>query len=161
IESNNVYATYEGVTSNTIKFASVDVVPTGFTQKVLVEDYTGTWCMYCPKMSLILDYFTEYSENIIPVAIHSAEGSAMNDPWAYEHVETMASSNNYNAIGFPKGKINRIHAVNQLPYTCPISNQALYTAQLDSYLNQAAPLGLAINSTLNGTNLNIQVKVGF
>lgn len=160
-ENNEVYATYEGLTTTVATFTSTDVVPSAYTQKVLVEDYTGTWCIYCPRMSLILDYFTAYSDKIIPIAIHCGGGSGMNDPWIYEYWETMTNSNNYNAIGLPKGKINRIHAVNQLPYTCPISNQALYTAQLDQYLNQSAPLGLAINSTLNGNSLSIQVKVGF
>lgn len=160
--SNEVYATYNGINSNVAVFASTDdVIPSEYTQKVLVEDYTGTWCIYCPRMALILDYFTAYSDKIIPIAIHCGGGSGMNDPWIYEYWETMTSSNNYNAIGLPKGKINRINPVNQLPYTCPVSNQALYTAQLDQYLNQSAPLGLAINSTLNGNNLTIQVKVGF
>lgn len=162
--ANEVYATYNGMTSNTATFTSVEpgTGNTSFTQKVLVEDYTGTWCLYCPKMSLILDYFTQYSDRVIPMAIH-CEGpqGGMNDPWVYEYSEVMASTTNYNAIGLPKGKINRIYNVNQLPYTCPKSDASLYTEQLDQYLNQTAPLGLSINSTLNGNNLNIQVKVGF
>lgn len=160
-EANEVYATYNGLTSNTLTFASTEVTPGAYTQKVLVEDYTGTWCIYCPRMARIMDYFTAYSDRIVPVAIHCGGGSGMNDPWIYEHWETMTNINNYNAIGLPKGKINRIYNVNQLPYPCPNSNTAQYTTQLDQYLNQSASLGLAINSTLNGNNLNIQVKVGF
>lgn len=160
--SNEVYATYNGLTSAVSTFASTDVLPSTYTQKVLVEDYTGTWCTYCPRMALILDYFTAYSENVIPVAIH-CDGPGLTDPWIYEYHETMVSTSNYNAIGQPKGKINRIFNVNQFdfPVQCPTSDASQYTAQLDSYLNQNAPLGLAINSTLNGRNLNIDVKVGF
>lgn len=161
--ANEVYATYNGLTSNTLTFASTEVTPSAYTQKVLVEDYTGTWCIYCPGMALIMDYFTAYSDKVIPVAIHCGGGSGMNDPWVYEYYETMVNANNYNATGQPKGKINRIYDVNQFqfPIRCPNSNQAQYTAQLDSYLNQNAELGLAINSSLSGSSLNIQVKVGF
>lgn len=160
--TNEVYATYQTLTTSVATFASTDVASTGYTQKVLVEDYTGTWCIYCPRMALILDYFTAYSDNVIPVAIH-CDGPGLTDPWIYEYWETMTSSNNYNATGQPKGKFNRIYDVNQFqfPIQCPTSNAAQYTAQLDSYLNQNASLGLAINSTLNGNNLNIDVKVGF
>src|SRR5690606_29857990 len=68
----------------------------------------------------------------------------------------------YNANGQPKGKINRIYPVNMLEGVQPCPNDPTgYYPQIDPYLNQAAPLGLAINSTLSGNSLNIQVKVGF
>src|SRR5690606_34990124 len=66
-DSNEVYATYNGMTSAIANFASTEVVPSEYTQKVLVEDYTGTWCSYCPRMAAILDFFTEYNENVIPI----------------------------------------------------------------------------------------------
>src|SRR5690606_23414797 len=41
-EANEVYATYNGLTSNTLSFTSTETTPGAYTQKVLVEDYTGT-----------------------------------------------------------------------------------------------------------------------
>src|SRR5690606_2091781 len=78
-ENNEVYATYDGLTSETMTFASTEVTPSAYTQKVLVEDYTGTWCGYCPRMATIVHYLTEYSNRIIPVAIHCP--GAPTDPW--------------------------------------------------------------------------------
>lgn len=160
-ESNEVYATFDGLTSSTAFFSSTDVLPSAYTQKVLVEDYTGTWCGYCPRMFTILEHMTDYSERVIPIAIH-CPGSPT-DPWAYEYALEMTNPANYNATGQPKGKINRIFDVNQFTqqYPCPSSNPEIYTPQLDQYLNMTAPLGLAINSTLNGNSLTISVKVGF
>lgn len=160
-QANEVYATYNGMTSAIANFASTEVVPSEYTQKVLIEDYTGTWCAYCPQLAQIFDFFTAYNENIIPIAIHCA-GAGMEDPWVYEHWEQMAHSNNYNAGGQPKGKINRIYPMDMLQGSqpCPNNPEAFYP-QIDPYLNQAAPLGLAINSSLSGNNLNINVKVGF
>ncbi len=160
-DSNEVYATYNGLTSAVVNFSSFDLVPSEYTQKVLVEDYTGTWCSYCPRMAQILDFFTEYNDNVIPIAIH-CEGAGEPDPWVYEHWAQMAHVNNYNAGGQPKGKINRIYNVDMLIGSQPCPNNAEgYHPQIDPYLNQSAPLGLSINSTLSGNSLNINVKVGF
>lgn len=160
-EGNEAYARYNGLVSNKIHFNVVDQVVSQFTQKVLVEDYTGTWCGYCPRMATILDHLTSYSDRIIPVAIHCPGLPA--DPWTYEFASEMVKPNNYNAGGQPKGKINRIYDLNQfqLEYNCPSNDPSVYTSQMDSYLNQSAPLGLAINSTRNGNNLEMTVKVGF
>ncbi|MFA5618797.1 MAG: Omp28-related outer membrane protein [Weeksellaceae bacterium] len=161
-DDNTVYATYNGQTSESKTFASIPVVPSAYTQKVLIEDYTGTWCGYCPRMVTILHYLTasEYSDRIVPVAIHCP--GAPTDPWVYEFALDMTMPDNYNAMGQPKGKINRIYDLDQMQgsYPCP-SDADVYLPQLLPYLNQTAALGLGINSTRNGNNLEINVKVGF
>lgn len=160
---NQVYTIYNGAQSNTATFASVEAgggETEGYTQKVLLEDYTGTWCGYCPRMVTIIDYLTEYNENIIPVAIHCP--GAPTDPWAYEFANQLSHPNNYNVPGRPEGRYNRINVFDMHVGTqpCPNNAEAYYT-QADSFLNRTAPLGLAINSRLNGGELNINVKVGF
>lgn len=159
-DNNEVYANYNDVTSSTRTFKSVEFIPSEYTQKVLLEDYTGTWCGYCPRMVSILNYLTDYSDRVIPIAIHCP--GAPTDPWAYEHALDMVKPANYNAQGQPKGKFNRIYDVDQLQAAnpCP-NNPSDYYEQLEPYLNQSAKLGLGINSTLSGNSLNIKVKVGF
>ncbi|ADX67177.1 Omp28-related outer membrane protein [Weeksella virosa] len=156
----NVHAIFNGIKSKKEKFTATEKPISSFTTKVLVEDYTGTWCGYCPRMVTILRYLTEYSDRIIPIAIHSDGIPA--DPWRYEFSKQMQSPDNYNANGLPKGKINRIYDLNQFTQTanCP-NDPLLYRPQMDEYLNKTSNLGLAINSTLNGQQLDITVKVGF
>jgi thiol-disulfide isomerase/thioredoxin len=156
--ANEVYAVYNGIQSAKVSFASIEEIPSEYTQKVLLEDYTGTWCGWCPRMATIVDYLGEHSENIIPVAIHTQ--GAPTDPWLYEHSLDMQVK--YSAQGAPKGKFNRIYEVDMdiFNQSCP-NNRTFYTNQADNYLNQNAKLGLALSSTLNGSNLNINVKVGF
>lgn len=159
-ESNEVYAIYNELLSETKIFKSLEFVPSDYTQKVLLEDYTGTWCGYCPRMVTIVDYFTSYSDRIIPIAIH-CQGSP-SDPWAYEFASDMIKPENYNANGQPKGKFNRIYDVDQMQgvYPCP-NDPSVYIDQVLPFLNQSAKLGLGIDSSLNGTDLKINVKVGF
>ncbi|MDD3773022.1 MAG: Omp28-related outer membrane protein [Weeksellaceae bacterium] len=157
---NEVYATYNGKTTSTKTFASTAVIPSEYTQKLLVEDYTGTWCGYCPRMITIIKYLTDYSPNVIPVAIHTP-GNPI-DPWLYEHAAQMMSSSYYNTGGAPAGQFNRINKIDQDQNAnpCP-NNREFFHNQVDLLLNQSAPLGLSINSSLNGNNLTMDVKVGF
>lgn len=158
--SNEVYGIYDGKQSAVKTFASIEQVPSEYTRKVLLEDYTGTWCGYCPRMVSIVNYLTEYNDRIIPIAIHCQ--GAPSDPWTYEFWADMASPQNYNAMGAPKGKYNRIHSLNQYEGTHPCPNDpTIYYSQADEFLNESANLGLAISSNLNGNNLKMTVKVGF
>ncbi|HUH35862.1 MAG TPA: Omp28-related outer membrane protein [Moheibacter sp.] len=159
-ESNEVFAEYNGVVSSVKTFRSTAVIPSAYTQKVLMEDYTGTWCGYCPRMATITHYLKEYDERIIPVAIHSP--GMPTDPWTYEYAKEMAKPEHYNAGLLPKGKYNRIYDLNQFqgPHPCP-NDASVYYPQADEFLSQTASLGLGINSTLSGNSLKIDVKVGF
>lgn len=159
-ESNRVYAIYGDTESGVKIFRSIEVIPSEYTQKLLMEDYTGTWCGYCPRMATITHYLTEYDERIIPVAIH-CQGFP-SDPWTFDHAKEMIKPENYNAGLLPRGKFNRIYDLNQMQGTHPCPNDAsVYYSQANEFLNQTAKLGLGINSSLSGNSLKIDVKVGF
>lgn len=159
-EENQVYATWNGHTSSTITFKSLEevVIPDTYTKKVLVEDYTGTWCGYCPGMNNVLNHFVNYSSNVIPVAIHCDD-----DPYQFEFQAQLQAE--YETTGLPKAQIQRINPLQLYVENYVIdycgTQEAYYHDLIQPYLDQPAPLGLAINSQLNGNNLQFQVKVGF
>lgn len=159
-EENQVYATWNGHTSSTITFKSLEevVIPDTYTKKVLVEDYTGTWCGYCPGMNNVLNHFVNYSSNVIPVAIHCDD-----DPYQFEFQTQLQAE--YETTGLPKAQIQRINPLQLYVENYVIdycgTQEAYYHDLIQPYLDQPAPLGLAINSQLNGNNLQFQVKVGF
>lgn len=159
-EENEVYATYNGKSTSVKTFSTFEEVPSVYTQKVLLEDYTGTWCGYCPRMASITHYLTEFSDRIVPVAIHCP--GAPQDPWTYEFALDMVKPENYNAQGAPKGKINRIYDLDQMQGSHPCPNDpSVYYPQIDEYLNENAELGLAIDSNVSANQLSMRVKVGF
>ncbi len=157
--NNEVYAQWEDLTSPTVTFSSVNNGTTGYTQKVLFEDYTGTWCGYCPGMANVLEIFQGFSDNVVPVAIHCD-----NDPIRYEFEDDLQQA--YQATGLPQGRINRTSPLtfyvdeNNIPDNCG-TNQTYYENLITGFLNRSAPLGLAINSSFSGNNVNFQVRVGF
>ncbi len=134
----DVYAVYDGIQSSTQTFT---VVASNYTTKVLVEDYTGTWCGYCPRLWWKIEDAVAQNANIIPAAIHD------DTEMKYEYAASMEST--FNVSGFPTGKINRT-------LTWDESQSQLNNAQAE-----LVGLGLAINSTRTGNNLDITVKVGF
>jgi len=127
------------------------VEPSEFTQKVLIEDYTGTWCVNCPKAGAAIHrvvHGANGNDRFIPVAIHyrSSEEEMMN-----EFSQALVAQFNPNGI-FPTVALNRNEAIWADDYL--VSN-------LESKLNRYAPVGLAINSTLTGNLIDLTVQVGF
>lgn len=133
----NVYATYRGFTSSTVE---IEFFTSTHTTKLLVEDYTGTWCGYCPRVAHSLEEYVNNNSNIIPVAVHND-----NDMF-YEYVEQMTTK--FGITGYPTAKINRINTWNESE------------SEFSPFLVNVG-LGLAINSTKTANNLDITVKVHF
>ena len=126
----------------------VGPVPDSFTKKVLIEEFTGAWCGYCPSGAEIIELLMEENENILGVAIHS--GDAMETPQAY-FLETT-----YQNMGFPSGMVDRIQFDG---YVSLNRGYWGYVSSLQSM--KTAVCGLAIKSEVNGNNAAIEVHVGF
>ncbi|MDO5509917.1 MAG: Omp28-related outer membrane protein [Weeksellaceae bacterium] len=158
---HTVYASWQGLSSASLTFhvEPAEEIPATFTKKVMVEDYTGTWCGWCPGMTKMLEILTTHSDRVVPVAIHCD-----NDPYRFEFQDQLQAA--YNTTGLPKARINRIHPLNfymvagVIPDRCAVETEQ-YTNLIDTYLNQPAPAGLAIESSISGNNLNFTVQVGF
>ena len=83
--SNNELSTYT---------AGLDFIP---TKRVLVEEATGTWCGWCPRGFVIMEYLKEnYPETTSLVAVHN------NDPMAVGEYDS-----GLGISSFPGGRIDR------------------------------------------------------
>ncbi len=143
----NITATYDGIDGDTETVVSA--TPT-HTTKVLVEDYTGTWCGWCWYMAESIDDALVASDDVVPVAIHNG------DPMVYANESALASE--FGVSGYPAGRINRIHEWNQSSQ----GNGIYYTFnQLQNYLDIPVGLGLGIDSNISGSSVNVSVKVGY
>jgi len=139
----NAYATYtlpdgSTLTSNTVE---LNAVASTHTTKVMIEDYTGTWCGYCPRVASALEDAVNQNGNIIPVAIH--DDNQMLFPYANQ------MENIFGVNGFPTAKINRTSTWNE------------NFNQLTAYINTRQNMGLAINSSLSGNTISAEVKVHY
>ena len=140
-----VYGVYmqDGVeiTTNTEPFSVI--IP---KRKIVVEDYTGTWCGFCPRVSGALYSLKEETDDIAIVAIHETANS-FPDPMHFDQVQFLKDA--FNVEGFPAARINR--TVN---WQSPHPN-----SDVTSIAGVNTNLALAINSELTGSELAVQVNV--
>lgn len=139
----NVVATFTledgGVlTSNSVE---VKAVESTHSTKVMVEDYTGTWCQFCPRLATAVEDAVAADSNIIPVAIHD------DADMPFPNVNSLLST--FGITGFPSGQLNRTIVWNES------------VAQPVALLENRQHMGLAINSSLSGNTITAEVKVHY
>ena len=104
-----------------------------YTKKVYVEDFTGTWCGYCPDMAVSLDTKSRTTPNLIYAEVHNAAGRT--DPYHTPYSNTLGST--FNITGFPTALVNR---------------NAAQQADPDN-------VGSFINSNLSTTKIHTGIKI--
>jgi hypothetical protein len=125
------------------------VVDGKYKTNVLIEDYTGAWCGYCPRIAKkIEDLWSSTSQRITPIAIHNRdafsfakEGDMRTKFW----VASMGSVN----WGFPSAIIDR---------------SAKWNEQLSVVTDRIAipsTVGIALESSIKTRTLTLKAKVGF
>jgi len=118
-----------------------------FTKNVLIEDYTGTWCQYCPRVIFGIQKVETENLKAFPVAIH--RGSNGSDPY---HFAAATDLENYIGLtGYPTAMLNRKQ----------IWNNETSTTEVKKQIKANSDLGLALNSTVSGGNINLDVNIKF
>lgn len=122
-------------------------IPGKFLKNVLIEDYTGTWCQYCPRVLHGLEQVETEHLDAVPVSIHRS---------------TTASSDPYN---FPAGPLEQVVQVSGYP-SARLNRRTRWqnettTTQVKNLIKPNADLGIAMNSTVSGGNINLDVSIKF
>ncbi len=143
-------ATNGTATSNEITITVSDPGAAKYTTKVIAEDCTGTWCGWCPRITHKFDQFMSRYPNLYTVGVHNG------DVYAISSIESALRSK-FSVTGFPSAILNR---------DVKFADNGNINSLADSsgilpYLRTRAVAGLAINSTISGTTLNITTKVKF
>ena len=139
----SVKAMRSGIESPAATLTVTDPGPSPFSQKVLIEDYTGTWCGHCPRVGLPIEGYTGSHPNALVVANHGPG----NDPYTFSGHTFLANS--MQLTGYPSVYINREIKWNE------------NTSQLDQAANKRAPLGIAFQTTINGNMISGTAKVKY
>ena len=109
--------------------------------KVVVEDYTGTWCGYCPPVAHAIYELKEVYDNIISVGIHN------NDELTIDQESDLRSE--LGISGFPSARLNR--TISWLdPYQI---------SDVNSLLTEENDVAISINSTLENIELGIDLRI--
>ncbi len=138
----SIKASYGSATSDPVTVTATSAGASPFTQKLLVEDFTGAWCGHCPRVGIQLEnYRASGHPNCIVVGVHNA------DPMQFSYESQLRSS--FGISAFPSVLINRDFIWDE--------NESA----LNNQLSKRAPLGIALNTTINGSTVDVTAKVKF
>ena len=146
-------AEYEGLLSEELTVTAFVVAEEGkdFFRRSLVLDFTGTWCVNCPKMEVAVEEaMAARPGRIVPVSVHCMAAA---DPMVL-----VPTSNNlvkqFGVKAYPS-------AVVDLDPESLISEQSstLILSHIDRLLDsRGASAGIRIESTLDGEDLSVTVE---
>ena len=140
IGSHDVSANYtidsQNYSTDLIVFNIVEPI-----NKVIVEDYTGTWCGYCPPVAHAIYELKEVYDNIISVGIHN------NDELTIDQESDLRSE--LGISGFPSARLNRT-----------ISWFAPYQiSEVNSLLSEENNVAISIKSALENIDLEVNLRI--
>lgn len=138
-----IKAVRSGAESQSISLIVSDPGASPFSQKILIEDFTGTWCGHCPRVGLPLEAYVSSHPNAFVISNHGPS----NDPYTFSNHALLA--NYFQVTGYPSAYLNR-----EFKWT---EN----TTQLDQAFNKRAPLGLAFQTTVTGNTISGTAKVKY
>ena len=120
-----------------------------FKKRVLIEDYTGTWCGNCAVVSYAIEKVYENPNNAsVTVAIHSG-----NDPYKFLDVAPL------HAYIFPSGTVALPEA--RLNRNIVWKDQDTNLLDPINLRSNNCGLGLAIQSKLIDSNISLDIKMKF
>ena len=154
LKTFEVTAKYYNLESETLEVTFGDGSELNFRKKMLIEDYTGTWCGFCPRIAEAINLVHAQSEDAIAVAIHRPSSNPQDanyDPYNYNADEL---ENTLNAAGYPKGFLNR-----RTRWGYPEPNKISQAIALTQGANPK--LGLALKPVINGNTITVNVSTKF
>lgn len=129
-----------------------NVVPESFTQKVLIEEHSGTWCGWCPLSKETIEKLSQ-NPNIVGVEIH------YNDKLTVLDEIFVPLKNVYGYPAWPSGMINRKKSV---VGTTTIIGEPDWKANTDAILSKAnTSIGIALDAKLVGNEVQVFTKTKF
>jgi hypothetical protein len=130
---------------------SVDAPPISglFKKRVLIEDYTGTWCGNCTRVSYAIGKVFEQSDKVVAIAIHNG-----NDPYSFAEIQPLKDliSPDHD-LELPQSRLNRT--------TVWTFEEAAHIQEAINLTSSNFGLGLAMNATVADGNINLDVNVKF
>ncbi len=127
-------------------------------RNVVLEEYTGIYCGYCPDGHRIANGIEHANEGrVFPINIHTTSNYSTPQVAAHPDFRTDQGdelSQPAGIGGFPAGSINR----STTPWAM---NRGAWESQVNSILPQASPVNLGVEAMINPATRELTVKVEY
>ncbi|WP_299099112.1 choice-of-anchor J domain-containing protein [uncultured Winogradskyella sp.] len=133
--------------SNNMQTVFFNTMTQSGTKAVLIEESTGTWCGWCPRGTVGLDYMTStYPNSVVGIAVHNG------DPMTVSEYDTALV--NVIGTGWPNAGADR-----KLVGIDP--GQASLQAGYNTQIAEVVPVDITIGAIQTGSNLSITANANF
>lgn len=149
-----VQAEYSGVVSEPLTITFHDGSEINFVKRVLIEDYTGTWCGNCPRVAHAIELAKEQTDKIVSVAIHRASSNPADGSYDPYNFDSSELETYLGMSGYPKALLNRITRWQPL-------EQNNIPQVINLTQGENPKVGLAISNQITATTINLEVNVKF
>lgn len=126
-----------------------------FKHRVAAEDLTGTWCVYCPRVTYAIDELEKQnSEKFVAIGIHrgvAAVNHQNHDPYNYESATQLEDA--MKLTGYPSAYINR-----DKKWKGPENSNINYPME---FYKTTSSIGIKVESTLGASNGTAKVSLKF
>lgn len=130
--------------SNNTGTKNFNTVSQASPKKVLFEEGTGTWCGWCPRGAIAMNYMdTTYPNEFIGIAVHNE------DPMMLPEYDGGAGFS-----GFPGMNVDRIVLGADVSQSTMVTN-------LNSRKTLTTPVSLVATGSVNGSNITINANATF
>ncbi len=117
-------------------------------KKVVVEDYTGTWCGFCPRVAAAIEEVKAVTNDVTIIAIHKTTG-ATPGPELFADYGVLEAE--YEVGGLPQARIDR-----SIAWLNPHA-----VSDVTASAGAVATSTISINSAINGNELSVTANVLF
>ncbi len=142
--SYTVIAKIDEINSNELS-VEIEAFGSRFQKNVVLEDYTGTWCGWCPRLAYGIQQIEAVTPFFIPIAVHN--GDSMTNSFGAQ----LESA--FSITGYPTAYLDRLS-------TWDYSGDS----SIDTVTNLIAEdsrVGLALTSTLSGSTIDLSINMKF
>lgn len=130
---------------------TIGAVPSTFTKKVLIEEFTGAWCGYCVDGAYIVETIVAANAGkAIGVSIHQGDAMQISLYGVLDGI--------FNNSGFPAGMVDRVPSAGSV-----CLNRGYWSSRATAELAKTAECGLAMKTDYNtaGDSVIAEVHAGF
>ncbi|SEB98298.1 Outer membrane protein Omp28 [Tenacibaculum sp. MAR_2009_124] len=149
VSTYKVKAIYEGEESMVLQLGAQLRGNVSFKKNIVIEDYTGDWCGYCPRVSYAMELLKSKTDQFIPIAVH--DNDVMTNAYGNQLIRY------FDIIGFPSAMIDRKGVWRE-------AGDIDETEMLDKITNRVEGksfLGLKLISRIDHNNILLNINVLF
>ena len=140
----NVNGNVDPIMSNNTDSKLFNTVSANSAKNVVIEEGTGTWCGWCPRGAVAMDYMTStYPNDFIGVAVHNS------DPMTVTDYDAGA-----NFSGFPGSNVDRVLLDQSV-------SQSAFEGYYNARKNLIVPAAMDMSVSISGAAVTMNVTATF